>query len=183
MKKLLILSLAVFSGLIYSDYASSETGIQIARSKTAILGEIKSGTSRSSSSGSSSIGAGGESSSNMSYMQGDASYYGSETKDKVQFQKAKPHPKRNSCAELWNSYYKKEEINIKVSTRGNYDEQILFFCPTCTNEDHFIKPFTESNYQGMTGMDRIKSCGFDYAVFKGGKGFNEVVLEVPKDEK
>jgi len=183
MKKLIILSLAVFSGLIYSDYASSETGIQIARSKVTILGEIKGdikqGTSRSSGS-SSAVGSG---SSSVSYIQGDATYYGSETKDKVEFQKAKPHPLRTSCAELWNSYYEKEKINIKVSTRGNYEEQIIFFCPTCTSEDHFVKPFIESEYQGMTGMDRIKSCGYDYAVFRGGIGINEVIVEVPKDEK
>jgi len=37
MKKLIILSLAVFSGLIFSDYANSETGIQIARARTTIL--------------------------------------------------------------------------------------------------------------------------------------------------
>jgi hypothetical protein len=182
MKKLIILSLAVFSGLIYSNLVNAETGIQIARAKAKTLSDVKRGTSRPSSSGSGSSTAVGSGSSSISYMRGDATYYGSETKDKVEFQKAKPHPLRNSCAELWNSYYEKEEINIKVSTRGNYDEQILFFCPTCTDEEHFVKPFTESEYQGMTGMDRIKSCGYDYAVFKGGRGFNEVILEVPKDE-
>ena len=183
MKKLIILSLAVFSGLIFSDYANSETGIQISRARTTILGEIEQGISRSSSSSSGSSSAVGSGSSSVSYMQGDAAYYGSETKDKVEFQKAKPHPLRSSCAELWNSYYEKEKINIKVYTRGNYEEQIIFLCPTCTDEDHFVKPFIESEYQGMTGMDRIKSCGYDYVVFRGGIGFNELIVKVPKDEK
>jgi len=178
MKKLIILSLAVFSGLIFPDYANSETGIQIARARTTILGEIKQGISRPSGS-SSAVGSG---SSSISSMKGDTKYIGSETKDKVEFQKVKPHPLRISCAELWNSYYEKEEINIKVSTRGNYDEQIIFLCPTCTDEDHFVKPFIVSEYQGMTGIDRIKSCGYDYAVFRGGRGFNEVIVKVPKDE-
>ncbi len=181
MKKLLILSLALFSGLIYSDYVSSEEGIVVARARAKVLDHVKSETSGPSGSTGTS-GSVGSGSSGISYMQGDAAFYGNESKDKVEFQKTKPHPKRKSCAELWNGYYEREEINIKVSTRGNYDEQIIFFCPTCTDEEHFIKPFTESLYQGHTGMERIKSCGFDYAVFKGGRGFNEVIVEVPNDE-
>ncbi|NIP38787.1 MAG: hypothetical protein GWO07_08595 [Candidatus Dadabacteria bacterium] len=178
MKRLLILSLALATGLIYSEIAYSRNPVKT-------LGGVKSGLSGGSSgtgsaSGSSTAVGGGSSS--ISYMRGDATFYGSESKDKVEFQKTKPHPKRKSCAELWNGYYEREEINIKVSTRGNYDEQIIFFCPTCTDEEHFIKPFTESLYQGHTGMERIKSCGFDYAVFKGGRGFNEVIVEVPNDE-
>ncbi len=180
MKKLIIFGLVVCWGLIFADFAKSETGVLVARSKAHTLKAVEQGVSGGSS-GSGAASVSGSGSSDMSYMHIDSTFYGGETKDKVQFQEIKPHPKRLSCAELWNAYYEKEEYNIKVSTRGNYDEQVLFFCPTCTDEEHFIKPFTESEYQGMTGMDRIKSCGFDYAVFKGGKGVNEVIVEVPKD--
>ena len=96
---------------------------------------------------------------------------------KVVFPKVSPNPLRYSCAEIWNSYYEKENINIKVST----SEAVVFLCPTCYNEKHFVKPFLESEYEGMTGMDRIKSCGFKYAVFRGGRGLNEVVVDVPDD--
>lgn len=186
MKKLIILCLSVFTGLIFTDFTYSETGVLIARNPAKTLSGVRSGVSGGGSyrgSGSRSATAVGSGSSEISYMRGDAVYYGSDSKDKVEFQPTKPHPMRNTCAQLWNTYYEQEEINIKVRTRGNYDEQIVFFCPTCTDEEHFIKPFTETEYQGMTGMDRIKSCGFDYAVFRGGKGFNEVIVKVPKDDE
>lgn len=185
MKKLIVLCLSVFTGLIFTNLAYSETGLLLARNPAKTLSGVRGGVSggRSSSSGSSgSVTAVGSGSSSISYVEGTAFSYGSESKDKVEFQKTKPHPLRITCAKLWNTYYEQENVKIKVSTRGNYDEQILFFCSTCADEEHFVKPFTESEYQGMTGMDRIKSCGYDYAVFKGGKGFNEVIVEVPKDE-
>lgn len=192
MKKLLLFSLSLCFGLIYTNIAQAEEGIIVARATAKVLTHVKGETSRSSSGSSTSVGSGSGESSNLgthtgstvsrsSDLKTSAPYYGSETKDKVEFQKIKPHPKRHACAELWNAYYEKEDIDIKVSTRGNYEEQVLFFCSTCTDPEHFVKPFIESEYEGVTGMDRIKSCGYDFAVFKGGRGFNEVVVEVPKD--
>jgi len=181
MKKLIILSLAVFSGLIYSDYASSETGIQIARAKTTILGELKQGISGSSNSSSSSRTV--PSASLSARDQYDRSrYIDALGLSEQNLRKISPHPLRYSCAKRWNDYYEKENINIKVKSRGNYDQAVQFFCHTCNNAEHFVRPFLKSEYQGMTGFDRIKSCGFEYIIFKGGRGFNEVIIDVT-DEK
>ncbi|MEE9252640.1 MAG: hypothetical protein V3U74_04725 [Thermodesulfobacteriota bacterium] len=95
-------------------------------------------------------------------------------------EKVKPNPKRTICSINWNAYYKKEKVDIIVSTRGEQDEIVVFFCSICTLEDHFIEPFLTTEYQDMTGMDRIKECGFTQAVFAGGQGINEVTREVPK---
>jgi len=181
MKKLIILSLAVFLGLIYSDYASSETGIQIARAKAKILGELKQGISGSSNSSSSSRTV--PSASLSARDQYDRSrYIDALGLSEQSLRKISPHPLRYSCAKMWNDYYEKENINIKVKSRGNYNQAVQFFCRTCYDVEHFVKPFLKSEYQGVTGFDRIKSCGFEYIIFKGGRGVNEVIIDVT-DEK
>ena len=118
MKKLIILSLAVFLGLIYSDYASSETGIQIARAKAKILGELKQGISGSSNSSSSSRTV--PSASLSTRDQYDRSrYIDALGLSEQSLRKISPHPLRYSCAKMWNDSYEKEDINIKVTRRGN----------------------------------------------------------------
>ena len=190
----IILLVLIFSPaiLLFVQSAQSETGIQLARSQAAIVGDIQhdiSGSSSGSSSYSSSSGTSGSMStmgsshSSMGEINGHTVEYQRINGElKVVFPKISPNPLRYSCAEIWNSYYKKENVNIKVSTRGHYSESVVFFCPTCYNEEHFVKPFLESEYEGMTGMDRIKSCGYEYAIFRGGRGLNEVVIDVPDDE-
>ncbi len=93
----------------------------------------------------------------------------------------KPNALRSSCAYLWDRHYKKEKIDIHVSTRGAYDETVLFTCPDCSLEEHFVNPFLNSEYQGKTGMDRLRECGFSQAAFKGARGLEEIVVQVPKD--
>lgn len=83
------------------------------------------------------------------------------------------------CADLWNVYYEKEKSEIDVSTRGLQNEVVVFKCPDCSLEENFVEPFLNSEYQGKTGMDRIKECGFVSAVFKGGRGRQEIVKQVP----
>lgn len=91
----------------------------------------------------------------------------------------KPDPMRNICAYMWNKYYEKEKAEIRVSTRGKYHEAIVFTCPNCNLEEHFINPFLNTEYVGKTGMDRIKECGFTRVIFKGGRGIEEIVRQVP----
>ncbi len=83
------------------------------------------------------------------------------------------------CADLWNVYYEKEKAEINVSTRGLQNEVVVFKCPDCSLEEYFVGPFLNSEYQGKTGMDRIKECGFISAVFKGSRGMQEIVKQVP----
>jgi hypothetical protein len=82
------------------------------------------------------------------------------------------------CADLWNVYYEKEKSEIKVSTTGLQNEVVVFKCPYCSLEENFVEPFLNSEYQGKTGMDRIKECGFVSAIFKGGRGIQEIVKQV-----
>ncbi|MBI2487793.1 MAG: hypothetical protein HYW01_12795 [Deltaproteobacteria bacterium] len=105
------------------------------------------------------------------------------TKAETQTQKeqpVKPNGLRSACAYIWGRYYKKEKIEIHVSTRGTYDETAVFTCPDCSLEEHFVNPFLNSEYQGKTGMDRLRECGFTQAAFKGGRGLLEIVKKVPK---
>ncbi len=92
---------------------------------------------------------------------------------------ANPDPMRSICAYMWNKYYEKEKAEIRVSTRGKYYETVVFTCPNCSLEEHFVNPFLNTEYQGKTGMDRIKECGFTQVVFRGGRGIQEIVREVP----
>ena len=78
----------------------------------------------------------------------------------------------------WNEYYKNEGTDILVSTRGEYDEIVVFNCPECSSEEHFVEPFLNTRTYGMTGTERIRACGFIKAVFKGSKGFLEIEREI-----
>ncbi len=91
----------------------------------------------------------------------------------------RPNPMRGICEYMWNRYYQKERSEIRVSTRGEHQETVVFTCPDCSLEDHFVNPFLNTKYQGRTGMDRIKECGFTEVVFKGGRGIEEIVRQVP----
>lgn len=91
----------------------------------------------------------------------------------------KPDPMRSICAYMWDRYYEKEKTVIRVSTRGRYNETVVFTCPICNTMEHFINPFLNTEYQGKTGMDRIKECGFTQVIFKGGRGIEEIVRQVP----
>jgi len=93
---------------------------------------------------------------------------------------AKTNALRSACAYLWDRYYQKEKVEIRVSTRGNYDETVIFTCPDCSLEENFVEPFLNSEYQGKTGMDRIKACGYTQVVFKGARGLQEIVRQVPE---
>lgn len=93
---------------------------------------------------------------------------------------AKTNALRSACAYLWDRYYVKEKVQIRVSTRGNYDETVVFTCPDCSLEENFVEPFLNSEYKGKTGMDRIKECGYIQVVFKGARGLQEIVRPVPE---
>lgn len=185
MNSVIILLVLIFSPaiLLIAQSAQLETGVQLARSQTAIVGDIQqkiSGSSTSKSSSPSAISGTGTSSGSLSDRDkyDRQRYIDALGLDGQQLRKISPHPLRYSCAMRWNAYYKKEEINIKVRSRGNYDQAVEFFCPTCYDTQHFVKPFLMSEYQGMTGLDRIKSCGFEFIIFRGGRGLNEVIIDV-----
>lgn len=88
------------------------------------------------------------------------------------------NPQRNYCMLQWNEYYENEGTDIKVSTRGEFDEIVVFSCPNCSSEEHFIDPFLNTRTYGMTGVERIRACGFMKAVFRGGKGIQEIEREI-----
>lgn len=106
---------------------------------------------------------------------------GTNTQTKTGEQKGsevKPNPLRSVCAYMWDKYYEKEKTVIRVSTRGKYNETVVFTCPICNTMEHFINPFLNTEYQGKTGMDRIKECGFTQVIFKGGRGIQEIERQV-----
>lgn len=85
-----------------------------------------------------------------------------------------PNPQRGYCVLYWNKYYSDNDIEISVSSKGLYDEVVVFTCPDCSLEEHYVEPFLNSEANGVTGLDRIKACGFVKAVFKGAKGLGEI---------
>jgi hypothetical protein len=91
----------------------------------------------------------------------------------------KPNPLRGVCAYMWDRYYEMERVDIDVSTKGAYNETVVFTCPDCSIEEHFVNPFLDTEYRGKTGMDRIKECGYTRVVFRGGRGLQEIVRQVP----
>jgi hypothetical protein len=90
----------------------------------------------------------------------------------------KENPQRLYCAALWNAYYEKEGFEMHVLTRGAHNEVVVFRCPDCSLEKEFVDPFLVSEYQGKTGMERLKECGFLVAIFKGGRGIQEIIEQV-----
>ncbi len=97
----------------------------------------------------------------------------------IQVPRVKPDPVRSTCAKTWNAYYENENSDIRVSTRGDYDETIVFMCSYCNLENQFVNPFLNNEYQGKRGIDRIKECGFIEAVFEGERGVEPIVVQVP----
>ncbi len=93
-----------------------------------------------------------------------------------------PNPQRLYCKRLWNKYYSEKGVDIQVSTRGKYDEIVVFRCPDCSLEKHFVNPFLEGEKDGMTGMERIRACGYTKAVFIGTRGISEIERDVTIDE-
>jgi len=89
-----------------------------------------------------------------------------------------PDPQRLYCAQEWAELYKRQKAEIRVSTRGQYNEVAVFDCPDCSLEEHFVKPFLNSEYRGKTGMMRLYECGFKTAVFEGFRGTQDIVVEV-----
>ena len=90
------------------------------------------------------------------------------------------NPQRAYCAKEWTERYERQKAEIKVTTRGEYDEIAVIDCPTCSLEDHFVKPFLESEYRGKTGYMRLQECGFVKVIFEGFRGIQEVALDVPQ---
>lgn len=88
-----------------------------------------------------------------------------------------PDPKRVVCAYKWNSYYAERGVEIQVTSRGKKNESIVFFCQSCDSQEHFVDPFIMGEYQGKTGLERIKECGFTQAIFRG-RGINEIIVPV-----
>ena len=89
-----------------------------------------------------------------------------------------PNPQREYCMLSWNKYYSENKIDIKVSTRGQYDEIVVFTCPDCSLEKHYVDPFLETETNGLTGAQRIKACGFLKAQFKGSKGLRVIERDI-----
>lgn len=93
-------------------------------------------------------------------------------------QGTKPDPQRLYCKKYWNSYYGEHNIDIKVSTRGEFDEVVVFNCPQCSLEEHFVDPFLDTVSDGYSGRERIQACGFEKAVFIGAKGIREIEKDI-----
>jgi RNase P subunit RPR2 len=91
-----------------------------------------------------------------------------------------PEPQRLYCAEQWTMLYKGQKADIEVTTRGQYNEIAVFSCPDCSLDEHYVKPFLESEYRGKTGLIRLHECGFTQAVFKGFRGTEAIVVDVPR---
>lgn len=89
-----------------------------------------------------------------------------------------PDPQRMYCKQYWNSYYSERNIDIDVTTRGKYDEVVVFSCPECSLEENYVEPFLKSETGGLTGEDRIRACGFKKAVFVGAKGIREIERDI-----
>lgn len=98
----------------------------------------------------------------------------------VEEEDIEPEPQRLYCAEQWTMLYKGQKADIEVTTRGQYNEIAVFSCPDCSLDEHYVKPFLESEYRGKTGLTRLHECGFTQAVFKGMRGTEAIVVDVPR---
>jgi RNase P subunit RPR2 len=90
-----------------------------------------------------------------------------------------PEPQRLYCAEQWTKLYEGQKAGIKVTTKGHYNQIAMFSCPDCSLDEHYVKPFLESEYRGKTGLMRLHECGFTQAIFKGMRGTEAIVVDVP----
>lgn len=98
----------------------------------------------------------------------------------VEEEDVEPEPQRLYCAEQWTMLYKGQKADIEVTTRGQYNEIAVFSCPDCSLDEHYVKPFLETEYRGKTGLTRLHECGFTQAVFKGMRGTEAIVVDVPR---
>ncbi|MFI5324266.1 MAG: hypothetical protein ACHQ6U_12245 [Thermodesulfobacteriota bacterium] len=89
-------------------------------------------------------------------------------------------PQRLYCAQDWTKLYQQQKADITVTTKGQYNEIAVFRCPDCSLNEHYVKPFLETEYRGETGMMRLHECGFSRAIFKGRRGSQTIVVDVPK---
>lgn len=101
-------------------------------------------------------------------------YEGAGEEVTIEFSNIGPDPQREYCIYTWNDYYDRHDIPIKVNSEGKYDEIIVFTCPDCSLEKHYVEPFLNSKVDGKTGADRIRECGFLHAKFQGSKGIQEI---------
>ena len=101
-------------------------------------------------------------------------YEGAGEEVTIEFSNLGPNPQREYCIYTWNDYYDRHDIPIKVNSEGVYDEIIVFTCPDCSLEKHYVEPFLNSKVDGKTGADRIRECGFLHAKFQGSKGIQEI---------
>jgi hypothetical protein len=85
----------------------------------------------------------------------------------VEVEEIEPEPQRLYCAEQWTKLYEGQKAGIKVTTRGHYNQIAIFSCP-------------DSEYRGKTGLMRLHECGFTQAVFKGMRGTESIVVDVPR---
>lgn len=97
----------------------------------------------------------------------------------VEIEEIEPEPQRLYCAEQWTKLYEGQKADITVTTRGQYNEIAIFSCPDCSLDEHYVKPFLESEYRGKTGLMRLHECGYTQAVFKGMRGTEAIVVDVP----
>lgn len=100
------------------------------------------------------------------------------TDDIVSEDKTGPDPQRIYCKKYWNSYYSEYDIDVEVTTRGEYDEIVVFNCPQCSLEEHYVDPFMNTVTDGLSGEERIRACGFKKAVFIGAKGIREIERDI-----
>ncbi len=98
----------------------------------------------------------------------------------AEIENVEPEPQRLYCAQQWTQLYKGQKADIRVTTRGQYNEVAVFSCPDCSLEEHYVRPFLETEYRGKTGLMRLHECGFTQAVFKGMRGTEAIVVDVPR---
>jgi len=110
-------------------------------------------------------------------------YEGNAEEVTIEFSNIGPNPQREYCIYTWNDYYDRHDIEIKVNSEGVYDEIIVFTCPDCSLEEHYVEPFLNSKVDGKTGADRIRECGFLHAKFQGSKGIQEIERVLLTDVK
>ena len=92
----------------------------------------------------------------------------------IEFPTLGPNPQREYCMLYWNKHYKDNMIDIRVSTEGRYDEVVVFTCPGCSLEEHYVEPFLNTKIDGVSGAGKIKECGFTKAKFQGARGIQEI---------
>lgn len=89
-----------------------------------------------------------------------------------------PNPDRVRCAVEWDRQYQKYGSQVRVFTRGELDQIIVFSCYYCTSQKNFIAPFLLETHQDKTAMQRMLRCGFTDILFTTPDGSKEVMRKV-----